>query len=295
MMRAVLLGFGYSARAFAVRFGERFSRLDGTVRDPRALLAKTTHAVALHAFAGGAPSSILASALTQADVIVCSAAPDEAGDPFLPLVKRVDARPRLLQYLSTIGVYGDGGGGWIDEDAPLRATSERGRRRIAAEAAWAEWGAARGVTVQAHRLAGIYGPGRSALDDLAAGTARRLVKPGQVFNRIHADDIAGALMAGVERPDPGAFNVCDDEPAPPQDVVAFAAALIGAAPPPEIPFETAELSPMARSFYGENKRCSNARLKALGWAPLYPTYREGLAALAAASGFSSRSAAAPSS
>ena len=188
-----------------------------------------------------------------------------------------------IVYLSTVGVYGDHGGAWIDEDTPLNATSERGRRRVAAEEAWARFGEARGITVQRHRLAGIYGPGRSAIDDLRDGTARRIIKEGQVFNRIHVEDIAGAALAGFEHPEEaGAFNVCDDEPCPPQDVVAHGAGLLGVEPPRAVPFAEAQLSEMGRSFYAENKRCSNRRLKErLGYRFRFPTYREGLAAIAA--------------
>jgi nucleoside-diphosphate-sugar epimerase len=190
---------------------------------------------------------------------------------------------KIVIYLSTVGVYGDHGGGWVDEKTPANPASERGRRRVAAENAWLAFGEARGVPVQLHRLAGIYGPRSNAIDDLRAGVARRIVKPGQVFNRIHVDDIAGAADAGFRHPDvTGPINVCDDEPCPPQDVVSYAAALIGVEPPPEIPFEKARLSEMGRSFYGESKRCRNGRLKReLGYRLRYPTYREGLAALAA--------------
>jgi nucleoside-diphosphate-sugar epimerase len=187
-------------------------------------------------------------------------------------------------YLSTVGVYGDHGGAWIDESASLKPTSERAKRRVAAEQAWTAFGEEHGVTVQLHRLAGIYGPGRNQIEDLRNGTARRIVKPGQVFNRIHVEDIAGAAMAGFLKPDiAGAFNICDNEPCPPQDVVAYGADLLGIPPPPETPFETAVLSEMARSFYSESKRCSNRRLRdVLGYAMRYPTYREGLKSLVAA-------------
>jgi nucleoside-diphosphate-sugar epimerase len=187
-------------------------------------------------------------------------------------------------YLSTIGVYGDHGGAWIDETAPLNAGNPRGRRRIEAEAAWLARGERLGSPVQVLRLAGIYGPGRSAVDDLRAGVARRLIKPGQVFNRIHVDDIAAAVMAALAHPEAtGAFNICDDEPAPPQDVVEYAARRLGLPVPPDLSFEQAQLSEMARSFYAECKRCRNHRARrALGWRPQYPSYREGLDAIIAA-------------
>jgi nucleoside-diphosphate-sugar epimerase len=181
-------------------------------------------------------------------------------------------------------VYGDHGGAWIDETAPPNPTSARSRRRLAAEEAWLALGRRTGKPVQVFRLAGIYGPRRNPLAQLAAGTATRIVKPGQIFNRIHVDDIAAALAASLDRPRAGAvYNVADDEPAPPQDVVAYAASLAGVVPPAEIPFDEASLSPMARSFYAETKRVSNRLLKQeLGLTLRYPTYREGLAALRAA-------------
>lgn len=181
-----------------------------------------------------------------------------------------------------MGVYGDRQGAWVDETSEPQPSSERGRRRLAAEDAWRAFGARSGKHVQVFRLAGIYGPGRSAIDNLRAGTAKRIVKPGQVFNRIHVEDIAAVLEAATERNEGHAiYNVADDEPAPPQDVVAYAAQLLGATPPPEIPFRDAGLSAMARSFYAENKRVSNERMKAgLGITLRYPTYREGLEAIA---------------
>jgi nucleoside-diphosphate-sugar epimerase len=188
---------------------------------------------------------------------------------------------RWVGYLSTIGVYGDAGGAWIDEDTPARPGSARASRRIEAEAAWLDFGKRTGKRVQIFRLGGIYGPGRSAFDDLRAGSARRIIKPGQVFNRIHVGDIANVLVAAVGgRGRHSIYNVVDDEPGPPQDVVAYAAGLLGVPAPPEIPFEKAELSPMGRSFYSENRRVRNARLKEdLGVRLAYPSYREGLAAI----------------
>ena len=190
-----------------------------------------------------------------------------------------------MGYLSTIGVYGDLEGGWADEDTPAVPDTERGAARIEAEAAWTAFCRERGLPLDIFRLAGIYGPGRNPLDRIRRGEARRIVKPGQVFNRIHVDDIAQTVAAAIfqERQEPGTrlFNLADDEPAPPQDVILYAAELIGAPPPPEIPFESAALSPMARSFYAGNKRIRNDKIKReLGVALKYPTYREGLARLA---------------
>ena len=188
-----------------------------------------------------------------------------------------------LGYLSTTGVYGDRTGGWVDETARLLPTGERGRRRVAAEQGWLQLWRDRGAPVHIFRLAAIYGPGRSAFDALRAGSAKRIDKPGQVFSRIHVEDLSNVLIASMERPRPGAvYNVCDDDPAPPEAVVAHAAELLGIAPPPLVPFEAAELSPMARSFYDDNKRVANRLLKTeLGVILRYPDFRAGLAAILA--------------
>jgi nucleoside-diphosphate-sugar epimerase len=188
---------------------------------------------------------------------------------------------RWAGYLSTTGVYGDCGGAWVDEDSPLAPNVERARRRVEAEQAWR----AAGLPLHIFRLAGIYGPGRSAIDSVRAGTARRIVKPGQVFSRIHVEDIAQSVLASLDHPRPGAvYNLCDDDPAPPQEVIAYACRLLGVAPPPEIPWQQAlaTLSPMALSFYADSKRVRNDRMKAeLGVTLAYPSYREGLRAILA--------------
>ena len=188
-----------------------------------------------------------------------------SGDPALDRhADDIAAIPGLawLGYLSTTGVYGDRAGGWVDENSELRPSGPRGQRRVAAEAGWQGLWRRRGVPVHIFRLAAIYGPGRSPFDALRAGTARRIAKPGQVFSRIHVDDLAGVLVASIARPRPGAiYNVCDDEPAAPEAVVAHAASLLGLPAPPLVPFEAAGLSPMARSFYDDNKRVSNALIK----------------------------------
>ena len=210
--------------------------------------------------------------------------PDLEGDVVLRHFRDdLAALPELawVGYLSTVGVYGDWQGQWVDETSPTRPISERSLRRVQAERAWLDFGKATGKRVEVFRLAGIYGPGRSVIDTLRAGTARRIVKPGQVFNRIHVDDVARVLAAAIDR-DTGhrIYNVSDDEPAPPQDVVAYAAELLGLPVPPEIAYETAGLAGMAASFWAESKRVSNARIKAdLGVELMYPTYREGLRAL----------------
>lgn len=223
-------------------------------------------------------------AIVGAGHLLASLPPDAHGDPVLDrhAAALAAASPRWVGYLSTTGVYGDRAGGWVDEESAIDPATERGRRRAAAEAAWL----AIGLPVHLLRLAGIYGPGRSALDRVRDGRARRIVKPGQVFSRIHVADIAQVLAASIARPRPGrAYNLADDMPAPPQDVIAFAADLLGAPPPPEVAFDEADLSPMARSFYAESKRVSNARIKSeLGVQLLYPDYRAGLRAIHAASG-----------
>ena len=211
----------------------------------------------------------------------------EAGDPALAAYGHaLGAAPglRWAGYLSTIGVYGDLQGAWADEETPAEPETGRGVARIEAEAAWTAFCGERGLPLDIFRLSGIYGPGRNPLDRVRRGEAHRIVKPGQGFNRIHVDDIAQTVAAAIlqERREPGTrlFNLADDEPAPPQDVILYAAELIGAPPPPEIPFEEAALSPMARSFYAGNKRLRNAKIKReLGIALRYPTYREGLRAL----------------
>lgn len=224
--------------------------------------------------------------LDRATHLLSSVAPGADGDPVLAAHGPDIARAMHLDwigYLSTTGVYGDHGGAWVDEDTALTPTTARGRARVAAEAAWQEVAPAR---LHILRLAGIYGPGRGPFAKLRAGTAQRIIKPGQVFSRIHRDDIGAALLAAIQSDQGHAiYNLCDDAPAPPQDVIAFAAALLGMDPPPEIAFDTAELSPMARSFYSESKRVRNDRIKAdLGWQPLYPDYQSGLRAVLAAEG-----------
>jgi len=273
-MRLFILGLGYSARHFARKHGGSFSHIAGTVRDPaqRDDLA----GIEVHGFAGASPASETAERVRDADVLLVSIPPGTTGDPAIAAFGDVlAAGRRKVVYLSTIGVYGDHGGGWVDESTPPQSTLDRARMRIAAEQAWMDIGDAAIL-----RLAGIYGPGRNALATLRAGTARRIVKPGQVFNRIHVDDIAGAIMAAIQPGRGGIWNVCDDQPAPPQDVIAYAAELMGVAPPPEEDFATAEMSAMARSFYSSSARVSNAKLKReLGVTLVYPTYRHGLDAL----------------
>lgn len=284
-MNLFVFGMGYSglASARAVRERHPSAVIAGTSRTNEGVLALARAGFAGHVFSGDMPGATLGADLKAATQIVLSIAPGPTGDPALGHHRaELDAAADLewLCYYSTIGVYGDHGGNWIDETAPLEATSERNRRRIAAEAEWRDYALGRGVPLCILRLAGIYGPGRSAFDKLAEGTAHRIVKPEQVFNRIHVEDIARVTALAAEARLAGTYNLADDLPAPPQDVVAYAAELAGVSPPPEIPFETADLTPMQRSFYADNKRVSNAGIKEkLAIALLYPDYRQGLASI----------------
>jgi len=240
-------------------------------------------------FDGVSASQAVAVKLATATHLLVSASPDDHGDPVLRWhADDIAAAPSLvwIAYLSTVGVYGDWQGAEVDEMSLPRPIAERGRRRLAAEQAWLDLGRRTGKAVQVFRLAGIYGPGQNALENLRRGEAKRIIKPGQVFNRIHVDDIALTLEASMARPRNGAvYNVTDNEPAPPQDVVRFAAGLLGVAEPPAVAFEDAEMKPMARSFYSENKRVSNRLIREeLGVKLLYPTYREGMRGLHAALG-----------
>jgi len=282
-MGVFIFGYGYSATATARALHRHDPDLSviGTVRGGASSAAD---ALRLHAF-DGTRSSNFGDDLASATHVLVSIPPDANGDPVLrhhsaDLAAARDLR--WLGYFSTVGVYGDFGGAWIDETAETTPTSARGRQRVLAEAQWRAFAAERGVPLFILRLAGIYGPGRSTFGKLRDDTAHRIVKPGQVFNRIHVEDIGRiTARAAIETLD-GTFNLADDEPAPPQDVVAYAADMIGVAPPPEVAFEQAEMSPMARSFYADNKRISNAAIKrVLGIELLYPTYREGLAAILA--------------
>jgi nucleoside-diphosphate-sugar epimerase len=280
-------GLGYTAQAMIAADRSRFHAVAGTTRDPERALNLARLGVATRRFDASAVDPAISPDLEAAEAVLVSIPPDADGDPTLRrFAELLSGAPRLawVGYLSTIGVYGDRGGAWVDETTPPAPSNDRSRRRLAAEESWLAWGRQAGKAVQVFRLAGIYGPGRNALVNLAGGSARRIVKPGQVFNRIHVEDIARALLASLRRPRAGAvYNVADDEPAPPQDVVAYAAALLGVAPPPEIPFAQAALGPMAASFYAENKRASAGLLKRelqISWR--YPSYREGLRALLAA-------------
>lgn len=282
--RLFCFGVGQSARALAARLGPSGWDLAGTTRTPDKVAELSAAGFDAFVFDGETP--LPAGALGGATHMLISVLPGEGGDVVLARHGAEIAALKGLEwlgYLSATSVYGDHDGGWVDEETPVRPSGPRGRRRAEAEQAWLKLAQDSGVPAHVFRLAGIYGPENNPLRALKAGTAKRIVKPGQRFSRIHVDDIAAVLEASINRPNPGRiYNVADDEAAPPQDVVAHAAELLGVDPPPEISFDAAELSDMARSFYRDNKRVSNARIKEeLGVTLTYPTYREGLRALAA--------------
>ncbi|WP_291077875.1 SDR family oxidoreductase [Hyphomonas sp.] len=271
-----VFGLGYSASRLAERLKARGTTVAGTVRSEEKAAALRADGVRAEVWNGqGLPD------IPDGAHWLVTLPPDEAGCPAARVATCAEPGAASVTYLSTTGVYGDLGGGWAMEWSPVNPGSDRARARVLAEQQWmdATDGAARIV-----RLPGIYGPGRSPFGKLREGKAHRAVKPGQIFSRVHVDDIARGLEALLDRPDlHGIFHLCDDLPAPPQDVTAFAADLLQMTPPPEVAFEAAGLSAMAKSFYAECKRVSNARAKAaLGWRPLYPTYREGLRAVLAA-------------
>lgn len=287
MSTLVCFGIGYTVEHFIETFRGRFERIVGTVRgaERAAALNARFDRVQVLTFDGVSATPQVEQAIGEADAALVSIPQTETGDPVLAAFGDALARARQLRaivYLSTVGVYGDHGGAWVDEETAPRADSARGRARLNAEAAWQALGGRIGATAAALRLAGIYGPGRNALLQIARGDARRIVKPGQVFNRIHVADIAQAIDAAFARRASGVFNVADDEPSPPGDPLVFAAQLLGREPPPEIPFEQAApaLSPLALSFWQECRRVKNDKLKReLGVTLKYPTYREGLRAL----------------
>ncbi|MCB1398537.1 MAG: SDR family oxidoreductase [Rhodobacteraceae bacterium] len=286
MSTLLSIGHGYSARALARRLLPFGWRVIGTTRSPDradALRAEGTEPLIW-------PGEGLAAALGQATHLLTSVAPGREGDPVLATEAAAiaAAAPNLqwVGYLSTVGVYGDHQGGWVDETTPLTPATARGRARVAAEAAWGALARQAGLPLHIFRIAGIYGPGRGPFEKVRDGSARRIIKPGQVFSRIHVEDIAQVLAASIGRPDPGAiYNLCDDDPAPPEDVLSYAAELLGLPAPPAVAYDAAEMTPMARSFYAESKRVRNDRIKTeLGVRLLYPDYRSGLQALLAQAG-----------
>ena len=281
MQTLLSLGHGFSSDALARLLLPLGWRIIGTTRKPEKAAAMAVQGIEPLIW----PGSDLAPALAAATHLLTSVAPDARGDPVLAAHGAEIAAARHLQwvgYLSTTGVYGHHGGDWVDESAPPNPATARGAARVVAEAGWSAL--RKGLPLHVFRLAGIYGPGRGPFEKVRNGTARRIIKPGQVFSRIHVDDIAQVLAASIARPNPGAiYNVCDSDPAPPEDVLACAAALLGLPMPPAQAFDDAEMTPMARSFYAESKRVSNRRiLRELGVTLRYPTYRSGLAALLAA-------------
>ena len=271
-------GHGFSARALAARLIPQGWRIIGTTRSPEKMDAIAATGVEPVLW----PNTDVSALMHEASHLLISAGPGPNGDPVLnavrPQIAEIAPNLRWAGYLSTTGVYGDHQGGWVDEDTALSPSTKRGQLRVEAETAWQ---AIPDLPLHIFRLAGIYGPGRGPFAKVRKGTARRIIKEGQVFSRIHVDDIAQALELSIARPDVGAvYNLCDDDPAPPQDVIGYAAELLGLPLPEAVDFEIAEMTPMARSFYAESKKVRNDRIKhALGWKPKFPDYRSGLAAM----------------
>lgn len=284
MMNLLCFGLGFSARVLAARLAAKGWTISATSRSEEG--AAAIRKAGYRAFVFDGSEALPDEALAGVTHLLASAPPGAEGDPVLRhSAAELGARARQIRwaaYLSTTGVYGDHGGGLVSEDTPLTPNTERGHKRLMAEGQWLGLWREHGFPVHIFRLAGIYGPGRNQLVSLSDGTAKRVIKEGQIFSRIHVEDIANVLEASMARPNPGqAYNVCDDEAAPPQDVVEFGARLLGLPVPPAIAFENAELSPMARSFYADSKRVSNARIRQeLGVRLTYPSFREGLGAIA---------------
>lgn len=284
-IRLFCFGLGYSAERLCAEVIAAGGLAGGTARDSAKAITLRAQGFDACVFSDAAA---VAARLSAASHVLISIPPEGSGDPVLNTYSHLfePARPRWLGYLSTTGVYGDHGGDWVDEQTPLAPRSERAQRRVEAEARWRALAQRFAFPLYIFRLPGIYGPGRSAFDALRTGTARRIDKPGQMFSRIHVDDIASALCATFAKNLPGAYNVSDDEPAPQHAVIAYAAELIGIPAPPLEPFAAAKktMSAMAQSFYGESKRVQNAKLKQIfGWRLRYPSYREGLKAILAGS------------
>ena len=288
MATLLCFGFGYSAQHYLASYVGRFERVWATVRNDERAAVLNSYArpgITTLAFDGKVVTADLRSAITQADAVLVSVPPDASGDPVLTTCDEVltrAARLRSIVYLSTVGVYGNYDGAWVDEASECRPSEDRNRQRLAAERAWQDLGVRTGVSVAILRLAGIYGPGRNALENVRRSAAKHIAKPGQVFNRIHVADIAQTIDAAFERHSGGVFNVADDEPTAPGDPIVFAARLLGVEPPKEIPFAKARpaMSEFAASFYADARRVRNVKLKSdLGVTLRYPTYREGLSAL----------------
>ena len=279
-MKMLILGAGFSGKAIGQAALATSANVCGTTRSISKFAALDAVGIKPILFDGAALGDDLREALAETTHLVQSISPDEDGDGFLRLIPSLKAvAPKLawIGYLSTIGVYGNHNGAWVDETAYPTPLSDRSRERVVAEKQWIDAGQRENIPVAVLRLAGIYGPGRNAFVNLENGTARRLVKKDQVFNRIRVEDIAAATLFLIAKRLGGVYNITDHRPAPAQDVIAYAARLMGVPVPPDVPFETAELSPMARSFYGENKRVANARIRALGFEFAYPDYEMSLA------------------
>ena len=283
MTHLLILGAGFSGKAIGETFKAAGFSVSGTTRSTEKAETLRTLGIEPILYDGGVISKALAADMARATHLVQSIAPGKDGDPLfranVPALSTLMPKLEWAGYLSTVGVYGDHKGGWVDEETVLNPVSARSVKRVEAENHWLAFGKASGLPVAVLRLAGIYGPGRNALRNMEEGTARRLIKQDQVFNRIRVEDIGRSALFLAETRHGGVWNITDDEPGPPQDVVAEAARLMGLPTPPDIPFETAELSPMARSFYGENKRVSNAKLRAAGFEFRFPNYRQSLADL----------------
>ncbi|MEM7470639.1 MAG: SDR family oxidoreductase [Pseudomonadota bacterium] len=274
-------GHGFSAKALTPLLLTKGWSVKGTTRSPEKADALQKTGVSPVIW----PGTDMSDAIADATHILVSAGPDTDGDPVLRFLRDAIASKatqlQWLGYLSTTGVYGDHQGGWVDETTPLSPSTKRGQLRVDAEAAWQALAAESGLPLHIFRLAGIYGPGRGPFAKVRNGTARRIIKEGQVFSRIHVADIAQVLRASIQHPRAGGiYNLCDDDPAPPEDVIAYAAELLGLPIPPAVDFETAEMTPMARSFYAESKKVRNDLIKSeLGVELLYPDYKTGLNAL----------------
>lgn len=282
-MRIFLVGAGYSAKFFAKKMQGQAQTIYGTTRSPEKLALLKQNGIEPLLLHQDGSDPHFEDCLTNATHIVISAAPTQHGDPTLKYLQKAlsapDRKIEWIGYLSTVGVYGDHQGALIDETAACNPASARSLERIEAERQWQQLTALYQLPLAILRLSGIYGPGRNALANLERGTARRIIKKDQIFNRIHVEDIAGALKHLAMHKTAGIFNITDFEPAPPQDVVTYAAALMGVTPPEEIDFDTAEMTPMARSFYGENKRVSNKKITETGYQFIYPDYRTALSAM----------------
>jgi nucleoside-diphosphate-sugar epimerase len=276
----LIFGLGYSAQALVRRLGQDWNVI-GTTRRPEKAERLRQQGIQAQLW----PGEDLRPAIARATHVLLSIAPGAEGDPVVATYAEDFARAaphlRWVGYLSTTGVYGDHGGGWVNEDTPLSPSTERGRTRVLAERQWQEMAARSALPLHIFRLAGIYGPGRGPFEKVRNGTARRIIRENQYFSRIHVDDIAAVLAASIARPMPGSiYNVADDDPSPPEDVLAEAARLLDLPLPPEVPFDDAEMTPMARSFYAESKRVRNDRIKEdLGVTLAYPDYHSGLRAL----------------